>query len=87
MLTETDKSGLYSDAFMRNAKQMLGESAFATADLKTHYDVAQMEIGVLKDEVTALTAVNEKLKAQIDQGQVPATNADLQAAQADQATA
>lgn len=61
-LTPNDKNTLYSDAFARNAKAMLGESAFAALDLMTQRDVANMEASVLRDEVQAVTAERDDLK-------------------------
>lgn len=62
-LTPDDKTRLYSDAFGRNAKAMLGESAFAALDLMTTRDVLNMELGVTRDE---LQAAQESLTAAED---------------------
>lgn len=62
-LTPDDKNRLYSDAFGRNAKAMLGESAFASLDLMTTRDVMSMEMGVLRDELQAVTAERDDFKA------------------------
>lgn len=62
-LTPDDKTRLYSDAFARNTKAMLGESAFAALDLMTTRDVLNMELGVTRDE---LQAAQESLTASED---------------------
>jgi hypothetical protein len=61
-LTPDDNARLYSDAFARTAKTMLGEQSFSYADLKAQYDVAQMQIGVLQDELKAKDAEIAALK-------------------------
>lgn len=74
MLTPADKNQLYSEAFARNAKAMLGESAFAALDLMTQRDVATMEAGVLRDSLDAVTAERDALKASAEPANVPAEN-------------
>lgn len=62
-LSDADAARLYSDAFQRNSKAQLGESAFACADLKTQLDVAGYANGVLQDELTAAQKASEAWQA------------------------
>lgn len=59
-LSADDTSRLYSEAFARNAKTMLGEQSFAFAELRTQFDVLNMQMGILRDE---LAAAQRQLKA------------------------
>lgn len=77
-LTADDKNQLYSEAFARNTKAMLGESAFAALDLMTQRDVATMESGVLRDEVAAVSTERDDLKGKWE-GSTEGRDAALQA--------
>lgn len=63
-LTDQDSARLYADAFQQNAKAMLGESAFANADLKTQLDVARYAHGVTMDELAAVQKELADLKSE-----------------------
>lgn len=64
MLNPQDRARLQSDAFSRNLHDALGGASVQALDLKTQLDVAQMEIGVLNDQLKAEKEVSEKAQAQ-----------------------
>lgn len=77
-LSPDDNARLYSDAFTRAAKTMLGDASFAYADLKANLEVAQAQSGVLQDELKAVTVDRDRLKA-LWEGSTEGKDAALQA--------
>jgi uncharacterized protein (DUF3084 family) len=66
-LSDADKGRLYSDAFAGNMKALAGENAFVIADLKTSLDVARYELGVVQEELKAMTEERDTLKGAAEQ--------------------